>query len=819
MMRRALLWTLAIVAVAALIDACRRGGDVPGPSWRILDAGDATETVRVGPADKTEVRAWLFEESLEGWEPNPQLGVTKTDAGLTATANGPDPFLTIEGLDIPSSSVDEVFVVLTVTRFDTMPKLYWSTNEAPGFAESRSVHFTVERTSQEQKKTIRVWDHPEWRGRITGLRIDPTDIAGASVVIKEISLHAVPLERQRVSDIRIGQEWRRARLSPSGDEFEVTVPVSGPTRLELGLGVDPYCAQRHDGELRFEVDLVKPRERSLLSEAVGIASAPDAWQDRSIELDEADTSGGRVRVRFRVEATDEAADSIAGYWSSPSLVGARASEVEGERKGTEGASSARNLILISVDTLRADHVGCYGYERATSANIDRLAAAGTRFETAIAQAPETLASHMTLMTGRTPARHGVTRDLHVLGPGYTTLASSFFDRGFRTAGFTEGGYIDGHFGFYRGFEQYHDGSADPAPGGEVARTFERARRWLDRYSEEPFFLFVHGYEVHTPYAPPAEFRRFGDPEYEGPFAESFGLPGRIDTDMLLVNGDGAEERVADRAQVMALYDSEILAVDHEVGLLLEQVRSLGLDENTVIVLLADHGEEFGEHGGFGIHGHTLFDEQLLVPLIVRGPGIPSGRVVKDEVALYDILSTMGDLFSIDVPADVDGRSFAPHLEGGDEERLADRAIISEDDTAYPRLAVRSDGYKWIETRGIREWWVDFVRSAQSERLNEVLLMPDAEALYELRNDPREQANRLGDEPDTAKRLRAIADRYRPSEGSWQNPENAKILKRYGGGGQDGSVDDSLQQRLQNLGYVSGSEKTLTLEEVRKKLED
>jgi arylsulfatase A-like enzyme len=287
-----------------------------------------------------------------------------------------------------------------------------------------------------------------------------------------------------------------------------------------------------------------------------------------------------------------------------------------------------NIVLISVDTLRADHVGAYGYSRPVTPNIDALARRGVVFDDAIAQSSWTRAAHMSIMTGLYPREHGfiALRDTRRLDTGVPTIASTLADHGWTTAGYSGGINMAASFGFNQGFEVYRNN------GRYFRDNFEDARFWLDRNQKKKFFLFFHGYDAHTPYhaddidraaigltrpAPRFPMKRACRKHHPSPKMDLF----------------------------MDEYDAAIHRADRYVGKLVAELESRGLMDHTILVLLSDHGEEFLEHGRC-FHVSTLHREVLHVPLIVVAPGLEPRHVPGLVAASVTIAPTLMELAGI-----------------------------------------------------------------------------------------------------------------------------------------------------------------------------
>jgi arylsulfatase A-like enzyme len=329
-----------------------------------------------------------------------------------------------------------------------------------------------------------------------------------------------------------------------------------------------------------------------------------------------------------------------------------------DRTSAPAASSAttKNLLLITVDTMRADHVGAYGYAAARTATLDRLSRDGVRFERAFAPAPITLTAHASLLTGRYPPGHGARDNGVAASSSGPTLAAALHDKGYATAAFVAAYPLDRRFGLARGFDVYGD-RMPRGPDGRLANerparaVVDEALVWLSstRSSGKPFFLWVHLFEPHAPY----------------------GEPG------------------SDRARpVIERYDEEIATADREAGRL---VVALGPAlEQTLIVAASDHGEAFGEHGEIG-HSLFVYDTTLRVALVARGPGIPAGRVVADPVSLVDVAPTVLRLLG-QPPFDADGIDLGPALGG---QALPSRPLYAE--SFAPLLE-----FGWSPLRAVRD---------------------------------------------------------------------------------------------------------------------
>jgi arylsulfatase A-like enzyme len=330
-------------------------------------------------------------------------------------------------------------------------------------------------------------------------------------------------------------------------------------------------------------------------------------------------------------------------------------------------ASGPNLLLVVLDTTRADHLSAYGHERPTTPTVDALAASGTRFEQAFSQSSLTPVSAASFLSGAWPHRTGV-RSLFVVG-GETMSADvpSLFGllraSGRRTAGFVSAKPMGAQYGLDRGFEHYDDDLTETArrfgierftdaPQRPAEETTERALEWLAEHGREPFALMLHWFDAHDPsFVPPREWL---EPRLSFPVPE----------DLERTPTPASWPQLYQPAHLVELYDAEIEYMDRELSRVLAALDELGVRDDTLVVVLADHGEAFGEHD-FWSHG-ILYEEQLHVPLVLAGPGVPAGIAPPDVVRLVDLAPTLCQLLRLDAgEAAFDGASLAAHLRAGD----------------------------------------------------------------------------------------------------------------------------------------------------------
>ena len=315
-------------------------------------------------------------------------------------------------------------------------------------------------------------------------------------------------------------------------------------------------------------------------------------------------------------------------------------------------SKKPDVFLIIIDTLRADHLSCYGYDRDTSPVLDSLAASGTLFSRCQAQAPWTLPAHASIWTGLSTASHMVSiRDMitYGLSTDLDNIATILKKEGYVTLGFVNVILLGNSFGFDNGFDHY---SCVTRGHGRAAETVDEVLEWFieNRGNPNPKLAVIHLFDVHAPYDPPAPF----DTRYSSSGTEGI-TDWEVSDEVELLNPE-------DRDHLIDMYDGEIAWVDAQLGRLFGRLRELGISENALIIVTSDHGEEFLEHGLWG-HGYSLYQELLHVPLIISGPGIPSGVTNSALAAQYDILPTITGYLGISIPDHVEGMDlFSPSQE-------------------------------------------------------------------------------------------------------------------------------------------------------------
>ena len=406
-----------------------------------------------------------------------------------------------------------------------------------------------------------------------------------------------------------------------------TAPLLIPERGQLDLSLGILEVASGQGAVRFVAEACEKERCSELFEETLDPSIPTGrlWNDRTLDLSE--LAGTTRTLRFRTHRLGPKGGFSFPVWADPVLV------------VPEIAPDPRpNFVLVSIDTLRRDHLDVYGYPRETAPFLrDHFGSGGVVFDGLVAEAATTDPSHMTMFTSLPASVHGVTRDLIGLEVPVTTLAERLREEGYRTAAITENGPLAHDRGFSIGFDRYRENKSESfvLPAGHVEDTFEQARDWLMRNGNRRFFLFLHTFQVHAPYRPP---KRYGD----------------------LFDDDLRPELTAEQRRTIADYDREIRYVDDQLSALMRWNEKQGLTENTIWIVLSDHGEEFWEHGSLG-HLTLPYETVLRVPLLVRGPGVARAERRDHPIHHLDIMPTILELAGAAIPPEAQGRSFAALL--------------------------------------------------------------------------------------------------------------------------------------------------------------
>jgi arylsulfatase A-like enzyme len=384
-----------------------------------------------------------------------------------------------------------------------------------------------------------------------------------------------------------------------------------------------------------------------------------------------------------------------------------------------------NVVLIGIDTLRPDHMSCYGYERETTPNVDDFALNGILFENVIAPSPWTLPSFASVFTSLYPSQHGAKGSRSPMGTGFPTLAELLRAEGYATGAIINAPYLKAKYEVDRGFDFY---DMTP-PGGRFADgTTSAVLEWIDRNSEGPFFIFAHYFDPHLPYAPPAPYDTIFNPDYHGRFERSYSTK-RLPSYRMHKFVEMKKIPPEDWAQMEALYDGEIAFTDEAIGTLLEGLRERDLTENTLVVFLSDHGEEFFEHEGFE-HGHSLFDELIRVPLIFSLPGrLAKGLRIGKQVRLIDVAPTIVELLGLESEPEFEGVSLVQLLEG-------DRSVTPATNSVLPPELAYSESILYgTEKKSLSAYPWKLIYDTMTGEATRFNLAEDPKEMHDISDDP------------------------------------------------------------------------------------
>ncbi len=670
-------------------------------------------------AEAVPIRSWSFAPPVAeeaGWQ---TLGRTSwSERGLLLHSVPEGASGVWRQVDLDAGLVDEVVVDLG-QRARGRLRLSWAAPGEPMQADRSLLASAPERSSPTQA-IFPLRAHPRWGGAIGSLRLTANLGTGEGRAVELLGMSArgwrFDSERlravsQRAWRIELGHERRDALAARPGEPLAWEVGDPAGRRLVFGFGAQPLRA----GRVLFRVWAEEAGERGLLWEApVGEGGLPaDRWHQADLSLPRG-RPGPTLLFEAVYEPGFEEVDGL-GFWAVPELVWPEASD------------DRPDLVLISIDTLRADRLSLYGHDRPTSPHLDAWARQAAVFERVVTSAPWTLPAHLSLFTGLDALGHGVNHRTRV-PDGLPLLAERLREAGYQTLAVTGGGYLAPEFGLDRGFERYRwwpEHTADE----ELAEGVRTALAWLEEPPRRPFFLFFHTYETHYPYrAREPYFARFAagvDPQPYDSLAYVTIPPDPADGFLLSKEWRlGGEPLDSRQTEVLgALYDSGVAYTDVQLAPLLERLATGEAGSRTVIAITSDHGESLGENG---LAGHAYLDDaNTLVPLVLRLPGGEhAGRIV-EQARLVDLAPTLLELSGAGPTPDLDGRSLLPLLRGADVGRRPARVYAAFSNRG---IALRVDNrlkYLWNDSA-----WPPLV---------------GREALFDLVVDPMEQTA-LGRDP-------------------------------------------------------------------------
>lgn len=485
------------------------------------------------------------------------------------------------------------------------------------------------------------------------------------------------------TESKVGDVQRRALSVRTPTTLTYYLQVPQGAKLGFGVGVSGDKAK--DAHARVVVTPEGGKPKTLFNAAV-----TERWSDQVLPLE--DLAGKIVRVDFIAEGS---LDMGRVAWSTPALL-------VPPSKLAKPAKQAKNVIVVLIDTMRARSLKPYNSKtRVKTPVLDKIAQEGVLFEAT--QAPEnwTKPSTASLLTGLFPATHGAKTDAAVVPKAATLLSEALKEAGFATGSFIANGYVSDKFGFKQGWD-YYTNYIREKKSTEAENVFKDAGDWIEKHKDERFFAYVHTIDPHVPYDPPDEFLGlYKNKDYSGQVSP------RKTADLLAEakkNPPKITFSDADKQYLRDLYDGEVSYHDHYFGLFIERLQKLGLYDDTVLVVTADHGEEFDEHGSWG-HGHSVYQELLWIPYIVRFPGVvPAGKRMAEAVSTMTVFPTVLEAAGIPPPDVLEDQSVLSWMRGGS----APAVPVAFSDFLDDRRVIRAGRWKLI-LRGTNETMFDLAR--------------------------------------------------------------------------------------------------------------
>ena len=770
----------ALLVVAA--GGCRGGGDQPPATGLLIDH----EPPHVFLPGRFFEEVWTSDVAEDGdrvtWnlhDVGPRLGATSEMVRLVP--GGKTGHLTRD-LNLMAREVDEIHVDAAGLIRGKMG-LLWASRRGR-FNGRLDLKSKRQRSRALSTYVFDVSKSPDWHGRITRLRVRPTtqtnevvSVGTVRAVRRQVAPELWPTLTATSWKVRVGDGQRDAWVVPSGASLERRLRLPE----DAGLSFDLASIVAVGFPVKCELWVVRGKreekvfEQLLPAERGAGASSGQGWRRHRVDL--AKWGGREIALSLRVHAATEQPGT-----DGRALIGWGVPRIESAE-----TRSAPDVVLISLDTLRADRLSLYGYSRRTSPNLDRWAERHAMvFENAISTAPWTLPSHASMLTGVDAVRHGVNYEDPV-PEALVTVAEQLRDAGYVTLAVTGGGYLDPEFGLLQGFERVHSTDERASDDG-LERNVDRALDWLEEERPAPLFLLFHTYEAHGPFrAREPYYTEFGgDPELIGEktvrskkarLAAADGY--RTRTRFYAV---GREMEESDWQEVDRRYDAGVAYLDAQIGRLLEALEQRGRE--LLVIVTSDHGEALGEKD-LAAHAY-LYDFNLRVPMLVRLPGEQGvGVRVERQVSIIDVAPTILDVLGLAGGANrPDGRSLAPFARG-------DVPDFRPDSWAYAGssswgLALRREG-------GLKFLFNDAVWAWPRAR----------EELYQLSTDPAEESDLSRTAPASElDALRATIEAHLDQSESmrvrWRNDEATKTVLTLRGPGL--TVD-----RVKGYDAVAGSQ--------------
>jgi arylsulfatase A-like enzyme len=568
--------------------------------------------------------------------------------------------------------------------------------------------------------------------------------------------------------IQLGGTERNILFSPPKTEMRYRIKLQQSSVLEFGIGIVKGANSHHTQDIikgdnrgvTFVVSVETGEKRKILFQKYLSPPTQEEFPAFSWHSIDLPSIQDYVHLQFVTEGDKR----NSSFWSNPILY--------------QRQAGAQNVILISVDTLRADHLSCYGYQRQTSPHIDALALDGVTFLNTYASSPWTLPSHVSLLTSLHGVHHQVYYDDESMDPSLVSLADVLRQNQLYCAALTGGGFVSSIYGFSKGFDTYSNDAGGIFRQDSAEHLFHLFSEWLDNHKDKGFFLFLHTYQTHNPYACPYPYKTM--------FLQEGAKWRHIDLMSFLGGNAGIFKALTEkeRQNVVGLYDGEIRYTDEGlIGPLIEKLKKIDIYDQSMIIFTSDHGEEFYDHQGWG-HGHSLYDESLKVPLIIKFPeSRHKGKRISNLVSLVDIFPTI--LEEIGIPSqklEMDGTTLFPVIRGQEKGKrtfMADVASNVLDSHIPQKISMNKGDEKLILNKKFKKEDLEFFLAQPP------VLIPVE--MYDLVRDPREKKN--------------ISDTK--SELANQIIQNIRLIYKEAKKRKTGKMEmnEELKKQLEALGYI------------------
>jgi len=777
---------------------------VEGGGTRAAAAPPRTEWRFDGPDPTPPPKAF---GATRGWEAGPGVaGLRITDGKLTGRTTSNMPLLRIERTT-DLQVADQLHSIEVRIRVSAGANLSVETSpgERADFAQiagqmlGLGLEITTPITPGDEAQTYMLTKaRPLPASQIRHVFIRPTDVPGATFAIESVRLI---FRREHLASIQSGVGWQGMR-----EVYRESIVSRAPERIRIPLTVpsaawlDVAAGTVDEGPVSFKVGLLRrggsvAHEEVLLEHTV---TTPYRWEPRAIDL--ARFSGQQVTLTLGVGAPESGA---IGLWGAP-VVRRRGVSAPAAAGVTPGlGKQPQGIVVLWTDTLRQDHLDAYGYGRETAPALRRLASEGVLFRNHTAQATWTKVATPSVLTSLYPSTHGVLDFNDRLPAGATTLAEAYRAAGYATIGFASNLFTGQFTNLHQGFEEQHeDGSLPNQGSSKTTREYvDRLVEWLEVHRDAPFFVFLHLYDPHDPYEPNRPYdSMWADPAKKqehhrhleavrkvisDPLLKLFGMPTRAELVKARLDPEAYVKHDVD------WYDGSIRGLDVEVGRLLERLKGLGLDQRTLVVFTADHGEEFLDHGRM-FHGQSVYGDLTQVPLMMRWPGVlPAGRVVEQVVQTIDLMPTLLEISGLKPPDEVQGQSLVPLLGASGGNRSASartwrpRPAISEKAVTNPSKGAAPAPHD-TEAYAIVDGGWKLVHNTVRPTGG-----PEFE-LFDFAKDPLNLRNVAGEHPEVVQHLKKLLEGWRQMARSARLKPDADTAK---------GLSQEQLQRLRSLGYI------------------